>query len=175
MLPAGVRLFPRALQCPALRLVALHTDSFMLNFCRAQCKGERRRERTGRRRRPAKAEHVAKGLHYLRFKGFAALPLTPGVRASVPYLQAGNKLLLLLLTPLCARRGAEGASCTRGAWCREAVTWLEISFQPWHTVCVVLAVQTPASLGTFLLSLHITLEFLNFLMAYSHKTAVAAP
>lgn len=168
--PAGVRLFPGAPQCPALRLLALDTDSFMLKFCGAQREGERGWERTGRRRRPAKAGRGAKGLHYLKFKGFAALPLTPGVRASVPYLQAGNELLLLLLAPLCACRGAEAASCIH----REAVTWLEISSQHWHTVCRV-AVQTPASLGTFLFSLHITLEFLNFLMSYSHKTTVAAP
>lgn len=124
--PAGVRLFPGAPRCPALRLVALDTDSFMLKFCGAQREGERGWERAGRRR-PAKAERGAKGLLYLRFKGFAAL--TPGVRAPVPYLQAGNELLLLLLAPLCACRGAEAASCIH----REAVTWLEIS-QHWHTV-----------------------------------------
>lgn len=39
--PAGVRLFPGAPQCPALRLLALDTDSFMLKFCGAQREGER--------------------------------------------------------------------------------------------------------------------------------------
>ena len=37
---------------------------------------------------------VDKGLHYMRVKGFTALPLIPGVRASVPHLRTGNKLLL---------------------------------------------------------------------------------
>lgn len=37
---------------------------------------------------------VGKGLHYLRVKGFTALPLIPGVRASVPHLRIGNKLFL---------------------------------------------------------------------------------
>lgn len=35
-----------------------------------------------------------KGLHYLRVKGLTALPLIPGVRASVPHLQIGNTLFL---------------------------------------------------------------------------------
>lgn len=37
---------------------------------------------------------VDKVLHYLRVKGFTALPLIPGVRASVHHLRIGNKLLL---------------------------------------------------------------------------------
>lgn len=37
---------------------------------------------------------VDKGLHYLRVKGFTALPLIPGMRALVPHLRIGNKLLL---------------------------------------------------------------------------------
>lgn len=35
-----------------------------------------------------------KGLHYLRVKGFTALPLIPSVSASVPHLQTADKLLL---------------------------------------------------------------------------------
>lgn len=34
------------------------------------------------------------GLRYLTVKGFTAVPLIPGVRASVPHLRIGNKLLL---------------------------------------------------------------------------------
>lgn len=56
------------------------------------------RGRGGRKRqsgwRLVNAVLLDKCLHYLRVEGFTALTLIPGVKASVPHLRIGNKLLL---------------------------------------------------------------------------------
>ena len=40
---------------------------------------------------------VDEGLHYVRVRGFTALPPIPGMKALVPCLRTGNKLLLAAL------------------------------------------------------------------------------
>lgn len=103
---------------------------------------------------------VARSLHCLRSEGFAALPPL-----------AGSKLHLIAPHLSCVLAQEWDGVFVHSSLCREAETWAEVAFQHWHAVLLV--VQKPACLDRFLCCLHVILEFLNVLVVYGHKAAVA--